>query len=360
MPNDDNSMNIVFRVDASIHIGSGHIMRCLTLAEELKEKGCHITFVCRELPGNLISIIKNKGHFVCQLDWQDDSTHFNWYTDVLETINAIDNSRLNVDLLIVDHYQIDSRWEANIRDYSKKIMVIDDLADRKHDCDILLDQNYYKNFLDRYDAIVPTETIKLLGPQFALLRKQFHQVPESLKGRSGEINNILIFMGGSDLYNLTSLAIRALQLIRKKINIDVIIGSSNPHYSEVQELCDSLQNTKLHVQIDNMADLMVQADLAIGAGGSTTWERCYLGLPSITLVFADNQLETTSDLAEIGVINFLGWADNCNVKNITDSVQDAIDNPLKMREMGRRALDLMGNTTPVSVSATVLDILSVP
>lgn len=334
-------------------------MRCLTLADELRDKGHDITFVCRELPGNLISLIKEKAYVVCQLNWQDESNDFNWSKDVSETINVIETKKVDIDLLVVDHYQLDSRWESEIRDYTKKIMVIDDLADRKHNCDFLLDQNYYTNLAIRYDGLVPTETTKLLGPQFSLLRPQFYQARKLLNERSGEINNILIFMGGGDSFNLTTVAIRAVQLIEKKINLRVVIGATNPHYSEIEALCATLQNTALYIQVENMAELMVWADLAIGAGGATTWERCYLGLPSITLVFAENQLETTIDLTAIGVTIFLGWAHECNVTDIASAIHNAIDSPVKMKEMGCKAMDLMMKDMDVSSGFVgVLDALS--
>jgi len=340
-------------------MGSGHVMRCLTLADELRNKGHDITFICRELPGNLISLIKDKGYVACQLNWQGDGNDFDWSKDVSETINVIETKNVAIDLLVVDHYQLDSRWESEIRHYTKKILVIDDLADRKHNCDFLLDQNYYANLAIRYDGLLSTKTIKLLGPQFSLLRPQFYQARKVLSERSGEINNILIFMGGGDSFNLTAVAIRAIQLIEKKINLRVVIGATNPHYAEIEALCATLKNTKLYIQVESMAELMVWADLAIGAGGATTWERCYLGLPSITLVFAENQLETTVDLAAIGVTSFLGWAHECSDTYIASAVQKTIDSPMKMKEMGCKAMDLMtkdmgGTSGPVGV----LDALS--
>jgi UDP-2,4-diacetamido-2,4,6-trideoxy-beta-L-altropyranose hydrolase len=237
-------------------------------------------------------------------------------------------------------------------------MVIDDLADRSHDCDLLLDQNYYKNLTARYDGLVSNETTKVLGPKFALLRKQFYHARDSLKERNGEINNILIFMGGGDLFNLTTIAIRAVKLIKKNININVVIGATNPHYEEVKSLCDLLPDTKLYIQVDNMAELMLQADLAIGAGGATTWERCYLGLPALTLVFAENQVETTLDLAAIGITHFLGWANECDVNDIASAIQTAIDSPVKMKDMSCKAMSLMGDGTNSKNSILVSDIMS--
>ncbi|MBT3993446.1 MAG: UDP-2,4-diacetamido-2,4,6-trideoxy-beta-L-altropyranose hydrolase [Gammaproteobacteria bacterium] len=350
-------MKILFRADASIYIGSGHIMRCLTLADELKAKGCEIIFICRELSGNLISLIEKKNYSVCKLEVADESKAFNWENDADETINWIEKKSIETDLIVIDHYQLDSRWESQLRSYTKKIMVIDDLANRHHDCDFLLDQNYYQNMETRYGGLVSFEATKFLGPTFALLREQFYRERESLSERNGEVNNILIFMGGGDSFNTTTMAIKAVQQVEQDIKVNVVIGGANPYYEEVDALCATLPNVNLHIQVENMAELMVQADLAIGAGGATTWERCYLGLPSITLVFAENQVKTTMDLASLGVINFLGWAHECTVHDIATSIQTAIDSPSKMKEMSSKSMRLMGDGIRKN-SSLVLDILS--
>ena len=350
-------MRVVFRADASIEIGSGHIVRCLTLADELSANGCEIVFICRDLPGNLFPLLENKGYSIAKLPEKMGGDIYDWQLDASETIHSVELAKLDIDLLVVDHYELDKRWDTLLRSKTKKIMVIDDLADRAHDCDFLLDQNYYTNLENRYDGLVSVETNKYLGPKFALLRNQFYTARESLRERNGEISNILIFMGGADSFNITAIALQAVKLIKHTITIDVVIGGSNPHREEVKSLCASMPNVELHIQVDNMAELMVQADLAIGAGGASTWERCYLGLPSITLVFADNQLQTTRDLASIEVINFLGWANECDATDIAVAIQTAIDSPKKMKEMSYNSMNLMSDRHS-STSSLVLDLMS--
>ncbi len=335
-------MQVIFRADASIHIGSGHIMRCLTLADGLRNKGYGITFVCRELPGNLISLIKAKSYSVYALNWQDENNIFNWYKDVTETINVIESNGLKTDLLIVDHYQLDSVWESAVRDYTKKIMVIDDLADRKHDCDILLDQNYYRDLNTRYHDLTPENSLKLLGPKYALLRKDFGEARKSIRNRSGEIKTILISFGGGDCYKLTLQAIKAIvKLKQSKISVDVVIGKANPYKSEIIAQCDSLAEFTLHIQTSRMADLMMKADLAIGAGGATSWERCVLGLPSILISLADNQVAICNGLAELEGAFYLGKHQDINDNILHQFLKKIVLSPNMIRNMANTCVNIL-------------------
>lgn len=173
-------MNIVFRVDASTDIGSGHVMRCLSLAKVLRERGARCFFICREHRGNLIDEIREEGFVVYELPInsgtiKSSQIYENWLGDVysadaLASISCLDVS--SNDLLIVDHYAIDERWEALVRKYFKKIMVIDDLANRKHNCDYLLDQNLSHSW-SNYVGLLPKKSQTFIGPKFALLRPEF-------------------------------------------------------------------------------------------------------------------------------------------------------------------------------------------
>lgn len=313
-------MKIIFRADASIQIGSGHVMRCLTLADRLRERGATVHFICRELPGHLGGLLVDKGYPVGWLPapGSDDPaipTHtahsawlgVPWQADA-EQPRAMLAGLPEVDWLIVDHYALDRTWEAQMRPLVERIMVIDDLADRPHDCDLLLDQNLYPNLEHRYDNLVPTDCRKLLGPRYALLRPEFGEARKTLRVRDGSIRRILIFFGGSDPTNETTKALEAIRLLdRPDINVDVVVGETNPHKEKVKTLCATLPNVIYHCQVSNMAELMAAADLAIGAGGATTWERCCLGLPSVVCIIADNQVEMTNALANDGCLLSLGW-----------------------------------------------------
>jgi UDP-2,4-diacetamido-2,4,6-trideoxy-beta-L-altropyranose hydrolase len=330
-------MNIIFRTDASINIGTGHVMRCLTLADELRLKCTDINFICREEPGNMISYINNRGYKVHLLPGEIDIEKGRKLTKEI-----LSKYETKSDWLIIDHYDIDISYESSLRDHVKKIMVIDDLANRRHDCDLLLDQNYIENE-DRYNVLVPENCIQLLGPEYAILRPQFQKARENLRKRDGGVNRILVFMGGSDPQNVTSKVLRAIHMLeRSDIAVDVVVGNLSPYHDEIKTLTSNIPNTICHHNVDNMAELMLSADLCIGAGGTTTWERCCEGLPTITLVLAENQKDISGSLAKEGALINLGWYHGVTENNIKEIIEGLIDNPQKMASMsdnGRRLVD---------------------
>jgi len=248
-----------------------------------------------------------------------------------------------IDWLVVDHYALDRRWEEQMRPFVRKIMVIDDLADHPHDCDLLLDQNLYEDMETRYDGLVPEHCIKLLGPKYALLRRGFREARANLRERDGTVKRILVFFGGSDSTNETAKALEAIQLLgRPDIAVDVVVGLSNPHKDGIKEMCSIMPNAKYYCQVDNMAELMAQADLAVGAGGSATWERCFLGLPSITIITAKNQRESTLAVSSRKATFNLGFHNQVSSKEILDILQLFLSSSEILQNMGRSAFEIMG------------------
>ena len=328
-------------------------MRCLTLADALRGKGAEILFVCRELPGNICDFVENKKYRLFRLPYSEkpttakpDGLYARWLgvdlqTDAEQT-RAILQKQL-ADWLIVDHYALDSRWEKQMRPIVRKILAIDDLADRPHDCDLLLDQNLYEHMENRYDGLVPDLCSKLLGPRNALLRPEFMEACRNIRERDGSVRRILIFFGGSDPNNETAKALEAIRLLnRPDIAVDAVVGGANPHREAIRILCASIPNTIYHCQVANMAELMAAADLAIGAGGSTTWERCSVGLPSITLAIAENQAETTEVVAKTGAACHLGYSTNVSIESLANAIQLALEHPLELKEMGEKAAQITG------------------
>ncbi|MCL4439984.1 MAG: UDP-2,4-diacetamido-2,4,6-trideoxy-beta-L-altropyranose hydrolase [Firmicutes bacterium] len=346
-------MDVVFRVDASVQMGTGHLTRCLTLADGLRAKGAEkIYFVCRLLPGNLCQYLESKGHVVyrmpCSPQWLE--------TDAGDTRTLLAGIG-GINWLVVDHYALDSRWETQMRPYARKIMVIDDLADRPHDCDLLLDQNLYENMETRYRGLVQEHCRQLLGPKYALLRPEFRDARKNLRNRDGAVHRILVFFGGSDPTNETAKALEAVRMInRPDIYLDVVVGAANPHRNQIKQLCSTLPNTAFFCQVSNIANLMAEADLAIGAGGTATWERCFLGLPSITMIVARNQADTTAAVAAHGAAWNLGWSGGVSPDRLADSVKMALGNPALLRDIGLNAMRIMGNG-PFYKSAVVQAIL---
>ena len=330
-------MNIFIRTDASINIGTGHVMRCLTLADELRQKDADINFICREGPGNLINYIGNRGYKVHQLPGDIDIE-----TDKRLISKILSKYETKPDGLIIDHYDIDISYESPLRDHVKKVMVIDDLANREHDCDLLLDQNYSK-IDNRYNGLTPENCIQLLGSEYAMLRTQFRKARESLRKRDNGVNRILVFMGGADSKNITSKALRAIHMLdRSDIVVDVVIGNLNPYYNEIKILTSKIPNTSYHHNVENMAELMTSADLCIGAGGTTIWERCCVGLPTITIILAENQKNISENLDKEGVLINIGWYHNVTENSIKEGIEGLIGNPQKMDSMcdkSRRLVD---------------------
>ncbi len=321
-------MNISFRTDASLQIGTGHVIRCLTLAEALRAGGAQCSFICREHPGNLIELIRQHGFEVVVLPAEKSvfavdemnggaqSNYAAWLgvdlaTDAAQTLAGV--GAAEVDWLIVDHYALDARWEQMLRPLYRKLMVIDDLADRQHDCDLLLDQNLGRNASD-YRQFAPVNCIVLAGPHYALLRPEFAALrDESLHRRATpKLVNLLISMGGVDQFDATSKILQALKdcELPAELHIIVVMGSQAPWLEHVKSLAkDMPRPTDVRVNVNNMAQLMTDSDLAIGAAGGTSWERCCLGLPTLLVVLAENQRSGAVALEQSGSVKLLESAD---------------------------------------------------
>jgi UDP-2,4-diacetamido-2,4,6-trideoxy-beta-L-altropyranose hydrolase len=286
--------HIAIRADAATEIGSGHVMRCLALAEGLVARGTHVQFLCREVTGHMIAHIEAAGHKVTRLA---PGEGFDPERDCDDCIAALGTEP--VDWLVVDHYGLDARWEAELRHRARRIMTIDDMANRPHDCDLLLDQNLSADPAGRYAAYIRPETRTLFGPRYALLRPAF---ANAWRERRGPVRRILVFFGGADLPNATAKAVAAIALLAMPdLAVDVVIGAMYAHAGELEKLCAGVSGVRIHRDAD-MAALMRDADLAIGAGGTTSWERCAAGLATLAWPIADNQRPVLAELAAAGVV----------------------------------------------------------
>jgi len=306
-------MKVILRVDASLEMGSGHVMRCLTLADELSRCGFECAFISRKQPGDLIDTMKARGYVVHELPESNTSadnhlshSHWlkgSWERDAQESEAILKN--LTPGWLVVDHYGIDKTWEQRLRACVKNVLVIDDLADREHDCDVLLDQNLGRTD-EMYRPLVPESCQILTGCHYALLRHEFKDYRErSLKYRKkkAQIDRVLVTMGGVDKDNYTEKALDALALsiLDDKTEVTVVVGKQAPWLAEVKaQATTSRLNVRVLSNVSNMAELMSQSDLAIGAAGSTSWERCCLGLPTLMCVLADNQRGIAKALEQAG------------------------------------------------------------
>lgn len=320
--------HIAFRCDASAVIGSGHVMRCLTLARALVERRARCSFLCRDLPGHMMARIAAEGYTVHTLAAPQgqgngrtaDGDYAAWLgvspdADAMECRTIVDT--IQPDRVVVDHYALDAVWEGatcpNI-----PVMAIDDLANRPHRCDILLDQNLGRQAGD-YDGLVPEGALRLIGPSHALLRPEFAAAREgSLRRRAGlgAPQHVMISMGGMDRDNSTGAILDALaqQAWPEGFRLSVVMGRSAPHLKAVKSRARSMPvATDVLVDVANMAGLLAQTDLAIGAAGGSAWERCCLGVPTLVLTLADNQrpaayaLETQGAALLVGDLRDEGW-----------------------------------------------------
>lgn len=349
-------MLVAFRCDASVEIGGGHVARCLTLARELIARGANILFLCRNAPPTVVDgICATPGVEFIPLEEKPSSTlpdpgmplaHNHWLKvsqaqDVSDTSVAI-GRHSKPDWLVVDHYALDARWEKSVRHLSGKIMVIDDLDDRQHEADLLLDQNLFLNMEQRYSENVPAHCRLLLGPLYALLRQEFTEARNNLRSRNGKIERLLVTFGSYDPMNLALDALQGIEDagLHDLKKVDVVVGSGTPHLALITDYCKRRSGHQIHVQTSNMAALMAEADLAIGASGATTWERCCLGLPSIVFAVADNQAPIAESCDKAGAIVYLGRTPTAARSLISSSLRQLSEYPEKLGEMSKISITL--------------------
>lgn len=352
-------MKIAFRTDASLQMGSGHIMRCLTLADALTAQGAQCHFISRAHPGHLLDLVRQRGHQVTSLPvpLPDPATFIevagaseetqaavpvhaawlgcHWQTDAQQTGTVL--ATLKPDWLVVDHYALDQQWEMTLQPHYSKLMVIDDLADRAHACDLLLDQNLGRQPED-YAKLVPAHCQVLTGPGYALLRPEFAALRAcSMQRRqtNSAIRRLLITMGGVDQPNATGQVLQALKNcpLPADCNITVVMGLTAPWLQNVRELAAQIPwPTEVVVNVNDMAQRMADSDLAIGAAGSTSWERCCLGLPTLMVVLADNQKEAAAHIEHAGAAYCLTLGGHLH-QQIADRLQLFLDKPEQLSQM---------------------------
>ncbi|MES2528819.1 MAG: UDP-2,4-diacetamido-2,4,6-trideoxy-beta-L-altropyranose hydrolase [Bdellovibrionota bacterium] len=305
-------MKILIRADGAPEIGVGHLTRCLTLAVALKSNGHEIKFLMTDHSGNFSSIVTKDGFEVVfvsrgegyqkpvtgkESTWLGNELSY----ELIEANKVIE--KYNPDLAIVDHYGLDAAWEKEIRKSVKSIFVIDDLANRAHDCDYLLDQTFGRTNLD-YIKLVPAGCKFFLGSDYALLRPEFSR---SVPFRTS-LKKIFVSFGGSDPRGITLKIIQGIELEQKtKMHITVILREDSLGYEEVKNITQNSIHHYEHLSSTNkMADLMASADLAFGAGGTSAWERCAVSLPAIGVQLADNQKLVLENLSRKGALINIG------------------------------------------------------
>ena len=336
---------ILIRCDASLSIGSGHVMRCRNLARVLQQRGAEVNFLCRKQPGDLISLLENefpvlklaeKSLRVCQ-GLQGRELYEAWLgcsqeQDAGDCLKALAKTNISTaNWLVVDHYGLDSKWEIQMLEAltdgssKPKLLAIDDLADRPHQANLLLDSNYFGSATEhRYHDLVTKDCRQLLGPHYALLTPEYAHLHPFVPKRT-QLKRVLVFFGGVDQDNLTSQAVKALMdPALTDLAVDIVIGRQSPHWKAVEKLACKHPNATLHSTLPSLAGLMARADLAIGAGGATTWERACLGLPSMVVAIATNQLKSTQAMHQAGHLQLMSNEAWVSVEEIKSALLDRL------------------------------------
>ncbi len=345
-------MKVAFRVDCTAQIGTGHLMRCLTLANSLKEYSVESVFFSRHAE-EIIPLRNSKFRFQSlqselALNIDGDVPHAVWLTttwqqDAAEVIVQLKHHK--PDVFFVDHYALDSKWERTVKSQVKKLVVLDDLADRAHDCDLLIDGNVGRNPQDYLRLLIGMPLV-LSGTDYLILRQEFKLLrAQAQKKRAAfsTVNRVLVFLGGTDPMNITYTMINEMANMPEiqAVSVDVVMGSMSNYLEPVRDFMQKMpSNWYLHIDTKSMANLMLEADLSIGATGSSTWERCCLGLPTLSIFFAENQRYASDTLQKLGVIRSINY-NNMTRDLFRKNLQELLDNSEERHEMSLKCFDLV-------------------
>lgn len=331
-------MNLLVRADADRKIGTGHIMRCLAFAQTWKDYSGKITFLSHCENESLRKRIIDEGFdFVAIESPHPDRADLSFTLGILEKIK---NQNLQA-WLILDGYHFTPEYQKTIRDEGYRLLVIDDINHlTNYHADIVLNQNIYAPDL-KYRS--DKDTILLLGNHYVVLRREFLKYQHFKRRVPEQVKNILVTLGGSDLHNVTLKVIQALKLIGdRRIEVKIVVGPVNHNIEKLQEeLTNSPFTVHLLSDVDNMPELMIWADLAISAGGSTCWELAYMGLPSLLIILAENQVELVKRLGTKQAAVNIGWYNMFSQEQLFAKIDMLINNMSLRRSISENALTLV-------------------
>ncbi len=346
-----HGMKVAFRVDANADIGLGHLMRCLALADRLAAAGAcchflgygdvvrasvadrHVFYSLPDVPAERLDDVDAEG--------VQDYAHWlpgGWRADAAACLDVLADIG-HVDWLVVDHYALDRRWEEMLVPATVRLMVIDDLADRDHACDLLLDQNLVEGLETRYHLRVPAGCRQLLGPRYALLRPEFAAIRPAAQGRPtlAGVKSILVMFGGADAVDLTSVAVAVLREIAYAGSVNVVVGPLYANVAALRKSLAALPGAILHVAPRGLADLMAGADFVVGSPGVSSWERCVLGAPAAVVTVATNQAQIATALAKVGAHWHLGAVGRGTFDALKAALTLALHSPDSLEGMRRSA-----------------------
>lgn len=330
----------LFRADASPQIGGGHIRRCLVLADALRTAGWVCVFATARGSTSIVQPLLTSGHKLVELDMNDSRP-------LIEQVGEKD-----FDLLIVDHYGLDAKFERLCRKWARRVLVIDDLADRPHDCDVLLDPTLGRA-ADDYAPLLVEKSVLLLGPKYALLEPRFFMQRLALEPQRSDVRELFVSFGTVDAFDLSGRTIEAVQKTGLDVRIKVAIGSASPNV-EALKAAAARAAGKIHIgaDSDDIPAMMASTDIAVGAAGGTSWERCCLGLPSLIITVADNQNENAIALDRAGAAWNLGGVKAVAAHRMAAEITRLVSDQTRRAAMRARALaitDGLGAARVVSV-----------
>ena len=316
-------LRVAVRADASSAIGTGHVLRAMAVFEPLRRSGGTVVFVCREAPGHLIDLVGERGFAARAIPDDPDPLR-----DAAATRAALAPDVAGggpFDWLWVDHYGLDRRFEEAVGDAARAVAVMDDLADRPHAARLLVDPAHPADRASVHDGLVPEGALRLVGPDYVPLRAEFTEAGPPVRTPGEPVRRVLVTLGGNDPLDTTGLVLDALDTPElAHLALDVTAGTSNPRLEALRARAARMPNVALHVQHPRPSGLMAAAQLCVGAGGTTSWERCYMGLPTLGLVLADNQVAFMAELERLGVVRSLGWANRLGASVLRDEIVRAI------------------------------------
>ena len=318
------SSKVYFRCDASAIYGGGHVMRCLSLAKALQSHGWSCSFLTISESKDMIPDLQN--FELLEPDYKPDGA----------------------DLLIVDHYDLDKAYESESRQWAKKIMVIDDLANRAHDCDVLVDQTMGRDAAD-YKEFVTENCDILCGSEYTLLRTQFLEKIENAKQKRRDVERaetVLVTFGSTNPDNIIQKVLSTLvKFTSWPLTIDVVASRHAEAIKEIQELAikitsETIHSVEINLDVQNMADFMLDADLSVGGGGTTSWERACLGLPTILIELSPDQKTVAQNLNELGAVQYLGDLQHVQEADIDKAFENMRENKQLLGRMSEKAFSV--------------------
>lgn len=348
-------MRVLIRADASPTIGSGHIARCLTLARVLRGQGSHVAFACRRLPGHRLDALRAEGfetfalpeRYAAEDPQQAIESMLPWQADI-DALGLQLEGQAEFDWIVVDHYGLDHHWQTAARRWAHRIAAVDDLATRRYSVDLLLNQNL-SGQSENYAPLLPEGCRTLLGPRYAMLREEFRCPAIEIKPKA---RRVLVNFGGFDAAQQTHHAMLALADF-PELQVDFVAGADNPAWVQMQTLAETRPNWRLHSFVSDFHQRMTEADLFIGAGGGTSWERAALGLPTICIAVSNNQQANGEVMAAAGAHVFMGAREQVSVEQLRDAIGFVTGNHYLRRSLAERSRQLVDGRGAERVAAAL-------